>query len=157
MFNKITAIIKGIGLPEYGKKSKLWESEHEKLKLEISKVISDYNSGNMKKVKKDLIKFRTDLFEHILDEELAFMSMTKENILVDEVEEELTKFRDSFSDIKKALNVFFKDYIHNNKPFDEEFKSRLEGIAEVLVKRIYFEEHNLYGLLVTKNSVTKKL
>ena len=59
----------------------------------------------------------------------------------------MKEFRATFIDTKKVLIHFFIHYTHESTVLDAHFKEQLDGIIGALVKRIEFEEKNLYTLI----------
>ena len=131
-------------------KVKKWEGEHKALAKEAMAVVNFYDNNEMKKAKKHLVKLQNLALNHLMDEDVTFSDLFKK---ADESETDkkiiasMKEFRATFIDTKKVLIHFFIHYTDDKTILDAHFKQQLDGIIDALVKRIDFEEHNLYTLI----------
>jgi len=128
-------------------KVKKWEGEHQHLAKEAMAVVEFYDKKDTKKAKKHLLKLQSLALNHLMDEDVTFSDLLKkaEDTATDqEIVASMKEFRKTFTDTKKVLIHFFIYYTSDAAELDAKFKSQLDGIIDALVKRIEFEESNLY-------------
>ena len=131
-------------------KVKKWEGEHKALAKEAMEVVKFYDNNNMVKAKKHLIKLQNLALNHLMDEDVTFSDLfhKADNSETDrKIMESMKEFRATFIDTKKVLIHFFIHYTDESTVLDAHFKEQLDGIIGALVKRIEFEEKNLYTLI----------
>ena len=132
------------------KKVKKWQAEHRALATLATDIAKYYEEGNFNKAKKELKHLQSVALNHLMDEDVTFteLSHQAENTYTDQViVEAMKEFRESFVDTKKSLIHFFIHYTHPDTTLDENFITQLKAIIEALVKRIEFEENNLYTMI----------
>ena len=130
---------------------KKWEKEHEQIVVLAHKVIAEYSKNNPDGAKKEL-KILNDLaVDHLMDEDIQFYRLLKDQKRLDAKTEKLIhEFTKSFKGTKTALMGFLTKYSRPEAILDEEFFTSFNEIVGVLAKRITFEEENLYNKLNDK-------
>jgi len=129
---------------------KRWQGEHRALAATAGKVVEAYDKDDKKKARKQLDKLQTLALKHLMDEDVTFFELFKkaEGTETDkEILKSIKEFRDSFIDTKKVLFHFFIYYTNPKNELDHVFKDKLDAIIDALVKRIEFEESNLYTMI----------
>jgi hypothetical protein len=125
-----------------------WQTDHEKIVSLAHKVIQSYEAGELKKTK-ELLKSLEDLaVDHVMHEDIEFYHLMKEDEHIDaQTEHMVTLFIQSFKKTKLALMNFLKKYTQDDIVLDDQFFHEFKELAEVLAKRIEFEENNVYAKL----------
>lgn len=137
-------------LAHNSKKVKKWQEEHKTLATYALKTVELYESDDLKKAKKQLIKLQSVALNHLMDEDVTFSELFKkaENSNTDQrILEAIKEFRKSFIDTKKVLIHFFIHYTDPNVELDTVFITKLKAIINALVERIEFEETHLYVMI----------
>jgi len=130
---------------------KKWEKEHKQIVVLAHKVIAEYSKNNQKAAKKELKALNKLAVNHIMNEDIEFYKLLKDQKrLDDETEKLIYNFTNTFKDTKNALMMFLTKYTKDDVVLDEEFFISFNEIVEVLAKRIAFEEENLYNTLNVK-------
>jgi len=130
---------------------KKWTKEHERVVFLATRVIEEYSRHKPKNAKKYLRELNSLTVGHLMNEDIEFYRLlrdkkrlTVENkVLVDE-------FTDTFKGTKTTVMNFLSLYSKEDSVLDERFFKKFNELVEVLLKRIAFEEHNLYKLLYAK-------
>jgi hypothetical protein len=108
-------------------------------------VLAEYAKGNHAKSKKYLKDFSKVAMDHIVNEDLTFFNLTRNNELNDlHTEKMIKEFKNSFGDTKETLMKFLGKYTLPGTPLDEEFFDTFNAIVKILGERIEYEESNLY-------------
>jgi len=136
------------GIEYNAKLVRRWENEHRKLEKYAGIVMEAYDKGDIKKAKKVLNKLELLALNHLMDEDVTFYDMSKKAKATDtKVLAAMKEFRHSFFDTKKVLFHFFFYYTDPKTELDDTFRTKFDGIVDALVKRIAFEESNLYTMI----------
>jgi len=137
-------------LSQNSKKVKRWQAEHKALANTALSVVKNYEENDMKKARKQLEKLQDIALAHLMDEDNTFFKLfdkAKDTKTDQEIVDSIKKFRTSFIDIKSTIFYFFIKYTNPKHELDAVFKEKLDGIINALIKRMEFEENNLYKLI----------
>jgi hypothetical protein len=127
-----------------------WEKEHHAIVVLATKVIESYNTNDLEKTKKHLKALNTLAVGHIMNEDIEFYKLLRDERRKDEeTEKMITHFIQSFKNTKINLMNFLRKYTKDDVELDEEFFETFNEIVETLSKRIDYEERNLYKKLKT--------
>jgi hypothetical protein len=130
---------------------KKWEKEHEQIVVLAHKVIAAYSKNNHDDAKKELEALNDLAVDHLMDEDIQFYRLLKDQQRLDEKTEELVnEFTKTFKGTKIALMGFLTKYSRPEAILDDEFFTAFNEIVGVLADRIAFEEENLYIKLNSK-------
>jgi hypothetical protein len=125
-----------------------WQKEHEQIVELAHKVIGEYAKNNYDVSKKALKALNNLAVDHIMDEDIEFYKLMRDEKRIDSKTEVLVDdFIKSFKQTKLALMNFLSQYSKDETPLDETFFTKFNEIVEVLAERIDFEERNLYSKL----------
>ena len=135
-------------LTKNSKKVRRWKAEHQSLAKYAIKVVEAYDKNEKKKARKHLDKLQGLALNHLMDEDVTFYELCKNAKSKDErILCAMKEFRRSFTDTKRVLFHFFIFYTNPSNDLDSLFRQKLDAIIGALVKRIEFEENNLYSLI----------
>ncbi len=127
---------------------KRWKKEHKKIIILADKVINEYSKNNYKKAKKILILLNNLAIDHIIDEDFKFHKLLNSSKYISpDKKTSISSFIDTFKDTKVELISFLTKYTGKDIILDDEFFQEFNELTEVLIKRIQYEEKNLYALL----------
>jgi hypothetical protein len=127
---------------------KKWQKEHVRIVELAHKVIGEYSKNNHKAAKKALKELNTLAVDHVMDEDIEFYKLMRDEKRIDTKTEVLVDdFIKSFKQTKLALMSFLSHYSKDEVALDDEFFTKFNEIVEVLAERIEFEEKNLYSKL----------
>ncbi len=130
---------------------KKWEKEHEQIVVLAHAVIAAYSKNNYDDAKKELKALNNLAVDHLMDEDIEFYRLLKDQKRLDAKTEKLVReFTKTFKGTKTALMNFLTKYSRPETPLDDEFFAAFNDIVGVLAERIAFEEDNLYIKLNTK-------
>jgi len=130
---------------------KKWMHEHEQIVVLAHKVISEYLKHDYDAAKKELEALNTLAVNHVMDEDIEFFRLLREDEKLDsETKKLVEEFVKSFKGVKVTLLNFLTKYTQPEATLDEEFFNTFNEIVSVLTKRIAFEEKNLYARLNSK-------
>ena len=124
---------------------KKWEKEHEQIVVLAHNVIAAYSKNDHKKAKKELKALNELAVDHVMNEDIEFYKLLKDQKRNDSKTEKMVKdFTHTFKDTKIALMNFLTKYSRPEIELDEEFFTTFNELVGVLGERIAFEEENLY-------------
>ncbi len=130
---------------------KQWEKEHEQIVVLAHKVIAAYSKNNHDDAKKELNALNELAVDHLMDEDIQFYRLLKDQKRLDtETEALVNEFTQTFKGTKTALMGFLTKYSRPEAILDEDFFTAFNEIVGVLAERIAFEEENLYIKLNAK-------
>ena len=130
---------------------KKWQKEHEQIVVLAHKVIAEYSKNNHDAAKKELKALNDLAIDHIMDEDIEFYRLLKDQKRLNAKTEVLIEdFTISFKGTKNALMNFLTKYTRPEAILDDEFFKSFNEIVGVLAERIAFEEENLYTTLNDK-------
>jgi len=130
---------------------KQWEKEHEQIVVLAHKVIAAYSKNNHDAAKKELKALNELAVDHLMDEDIQFYRLLKDQKRLDAKTEKLVnEFTQTFKGTKIALMGFLTKYSRPEAILDEEFFTAFNEIVGVVAERIAFEEENLYIKLNAK-------
>jgi len=128
-----------------GKKAvKKWKNEHEKIVELANGIINAYTIHDEKKCKALLRDLSGLASKHVMDEDLVFFRLQRENKFTPAVSEHVKEFKETFRQTKMALMEFLTKYSRPDTPLDEEFFKEFNNLVGTLSERIRYEEENLY-------------
>jgi len=128
--------------------------EHQKLFAIVGKMDEAIEAKNLKKIKKLVDKFKTELVLHLLYEDTnLYEHLYNRYYYYKNVRDEIKKKHNEMKDIAGAVQKFIEK--HKNLDDLDDFKKDFDGVKGVLVKRVSFEEEILYDIYHTmqKNDV----
>jgi len=141
----------GIFLSKNQKLVKKWEKEHEDIVVLATNIIGNYSKNKLKEAKKDLKKLNDLAVNHVLNEDIEFYKLLKDQKrITSKNKEAINDFTKSFKNTKMDLMLFLNQYSKNEIELDDVFFKDFNDLVEVLSERISFEEENLYTLLYTE-------
>jgi len=141
-------LIKSLFLSKNQKLVKLWEQEHKDIGALAGKIIGAYEKNDIKGAKKYLNKLSSLTVGHLMKEDLAFYNLLKHsNELDEDTIDHIKEFRETFKGTKTALMNFIAKYASEGVELDDNFIELFKGLVDVVVKRIDYEETNLYQVL----------
>ncbi len=124
---------------------KHWKKEHEQIVVLAHKVIAAYSKNNHDDTKKELTALNILAVDHLMDEDIQFYRLLKDQKRVDHQTEKLVgEFTNTFRSTKNDLMKFLTHYTRPETVLDDEFFDSFNAIVGVLAERIAFEEENLY-------------
>jgi hypothetical protein len=125
-----------------------WEKEHHAIVVLATKVIESYNLNDQDKAKKHLKALNTLAVGHIMNEDIEFYKLLRDDKRKDdETEFMIQEFTRSFKNTKLTLMNFLRKYTKDDVALDDEFFETFNKIVDILGRRIDFEEKNLYKKL----------
>jgi len=135
-------------LSENQKLVKKWKQEHKEIVALANKVIEAYSANNQKAAKKIFKELNKSTVNHLMLEDIELYKLQQdEKRITSEMHEATEEFRRTFRGTKTVLLDFLTKYTQEDALFDDKFFKTLKEIVEVLVKRIAYEENNLYSQL----------
>jgi len=138
-------MLEGLFQSKNQKQVKKWKAEHAKMVELAHRVLGEYAKGDHPKAKKYLKEFSKVAINHIVDEDITFFNLTRDNTLNDiRTEKMIEEFKESFGGTKETLMKFLGKYTLPETPLDEEFFDTFNAIVKILDERIEYEESNLY-------------
>ncbi len=144
-------MISGLFLSQNQKLVKKWTKEHEQIVLLATNVIGEYSKNNKISAKKYLVKLNDLAVDHLMNEDIEFYRLLKDQKrLTPENEKEIKEFTETFKGTKMTLMGFLTKYTREDAILNDTFFKVFNELVDVLVKRIEFEESNLYTLLYAK-------
>ncbi len=130
---------------------KKWEKEHEQIVVLAHKVIAAYSKNDHDATKKELEALNVLAVDHLMDEDIQFYRLLKDQKRVDDHTERLVgEFTHTFRNTKNDLMRFLTHHTRPEAVLDDEFFDNFNAIVGVLADRITFEEENLYIKLNNK-------
>ncbi|RLA71957.1 MAG: hypothetical protein DRG78_24500 [Epsilonproteobacteria bacterium] len=130
---------------------KKWEKEHEQIVVLAHAVIAAYSKNDHDTAKKELKALNILAVDHLMDEDIEFYRLLKDDKRLDAKTEKLVnQFTKTFKGTKTALMNFLTIHSRPETPLDDKFFTAFNEIVGVLAERIEFEENNLYIKLNTK-------
>ena len=130
---------------------KRWTKEHEQIVILATKVIGECSKNNQKNAKDALKKLNTLAVNHVMNEDIEFYKLLKDQKRLTKTNEPYIKeFTSSFKGTKMALMNFLSTYTREDAVLDDVFVSNFSELVGVLGERIDFEENNLYSILYAK-------
>jgi hypothetical protein len=128
-----------------------WEKEHEQIVILATNIIGEYQKHNQDKAKKYLIELNELAVNHLMNEDIEFYRLLKDQKRLTRQNETLVhEFTSTFKGTKTTLMGFLSKYSKEGMVLDEYFFREFNKLVEVLLGRIKFEEENLYRLLYAK-------
>jgi len=130
---------------------KQWEKEHEQMVVLAHKVIASYSKNDHDTTKKELTALNVLAVDHLMDEDIQFYRLLKDQKRFDQKTERLIhEFTQTFKGTKTTLMNFLTKYSRPETTLDEEFFNTFNTLVGILGERIAFEEENLYIKLNSK-------
>ena len=130
------------------KQVRQWKEEHREIVALATALLNSYDKGEKEDLKNILEELRVITFNHLMSEDAEFYRLLEEYKNKDSKTELFIKeFEESFYGTKAALMHFLDDYTKKSLPIDDTFIKRFNELVDILLKRIEFEESNLYSLL----------
>lgn len=124
---------------------KKWKQEHEQIVVLATKVIGEYSKNNPDGAKKELKALNELAVDHLMNEDIEFYRLLKDQKRVDrKTEEAVNEFTKSFKGVKLPLMNFLTKYSRDEAVLDDKFFEDFNGLVATLGARIAFEEDNLY-------------
>jgi len=125
-----------------------WKEEHREIVTLATALLESYERGDSEDVREILEELRVVTFNHLMSEDAEFYRLLKEHKNKNSKTELFIKeFEESFYSTKATLMHFLDDYTKKSLPIDDTFIKKFNELVDILVKRIEFEESNLYSLL----------
>jgi hemerythrin-like domain-containing protein len=126
---------------------KKFHKDHSQLNKLITNILLAIEENQYHKVKELLKKFKIELLEHFMQEDIKLYHYLKSYYSGDLKNLELiTMFEDSIKTIQSNLIKFLDKYAQESTPLDQKFEKEFEGIVKNLSKRVKTEEQSLYTL-----------
>ncbi len=145
MFLKLKNIFGSLFLSKNQKLVKKWKKEHTQIVVLAHKIIDAYSKNNYNVAKKELEALNSLAVGHLMDEDIQFYRLLKDQMEVDSKTERLvSEFTKSFKSTKITLMKFLAKYTRPEAVLDDEFFNTFNEIVAILGERIAFEEENLY-------------
>jgi hypothetical protein len=145
------AMLSSLFLSKNQKLVKKWKREHEEIVVLATHVLSEYSKNNIKSAKKLLKKLNIVAVDHMMNEDLEFYKLLKDQKRLTETNEKsIHQFKKSFKNTKLTLMTFLSKYSRDDVELDDTFFKSFNDLVDVLAKRIDFEENNLYTILNQK-------
>ncbi len=130
---------------------KRWVAEHEQIVILAHEVIAQYSQNNYEAAKTELRKLNELAVKHIMDEDLEFYRLLKDQKRLNgETEKLVNDFTRTFKNTKNTLMGFLTKYTQDDAVLDDNFFTTFNELVGVLAQRIAFEEENLYVALNSK-------
>ncbi len=130
---------------------KKWEKEHEQIVVLAHAVIAAYSKNDHDAAKKELQALNNLAVDHIMNEDIEFYRLLKDQKRLDAKTEKLVnEFTATFKGTKITLMNFLTLYSRPETALDQEFFDTFNAIVGILGERIAFEEKNLYTKLNNK-------
>ena len=130
---------------------KKWEKEHEEIVVLAHAVIAAYSKNDHDTAKKELKALNNLAVDHIMNEDIEFYRLLKDQKRLDAKTEKLVnEFTTTFKGTKITLMNFLTLYSRPETALDQEFFDTFNAIVGILGERIAFEEENLYTKLNNK-------
>jgi hemerythrin superfamily protein len=127
---------------------KQWTKEHKKVVILATNVIESYQSHRPSDAKVYLSKLNHLAVNHLMSEDIEFYRLLKDKKRTTTENEILVmEFKDTFKGTKIAVMHFLSKYSKEEAILDASFFFQFNELVEILLKRIQFEEKNLYRLL----------
>ncbi|MDQ7085762.1 MAG: hypothetical protein Q9M36_12995 [Sulfurovum sp.] len=127
---------------------KKWEKEHQEIVLLAHKVIASYSQNHHNTAKKHLKALDSIAISHLMNEDIEFYRLLKDKKRLNPDTEKLVhEFNHSFKGTKTFIISFLNKYTQTETPLDAKFFRTFNEIVTLLIKRIAFEEKNLYVVL----------
>jgi len=131
--------------------AKRWKKEHREIVALASKILSDYEENKEELLSKDIENLNELTSSHLMDEDVEFYKfLMLEDSLDNEIKDLIEEFIETFEETKLALMDFLTKYTLPNTIYDQEFIDTFKDLVDVLIKRISYEESNLYKILQEK-------
>ncbi len=130
---------------------KKWEKEHEQIVVLAHKVIAAYSKNDHEATKKELVALNNLAVDHLMDEDIQFYRLLKDDKRLDAKTEKLVnEFIKTFKGTKTTLMNFLTKYSRPETVLDQEFFDTFNTLVGILGERIAFEEENLYVKMNSK-------
>ncbi len=131
---------------------KKWKKEHEQIVVLATTVIGEYSKNNHNAAKAALKRLNTLAVNHIMNEDIEFYKLLKDQKRLTPVNENYIKeFTRTFKDTKMTLMKFLSKYSKDDVVLDDYFLEQFNELVGVLGERIDYEESNLYSILYAKS------
>ena len=141
-------MLKSLFLSKNQKLVKVWEEEHKKIGALAGKILASYEENDIKSTKKYLNELDSLTVGHLMKEDIAFYNLIKHSENLDkETITHIKDFRETFKGTKTALMNFISKYASPKTELNDEFANAFKGLVGIVVKRIEYEEKNLYQVL----------
>ena len=151
MLFKWTNIFGSFFLSKNQKLVKKWKKEHTQIVVLAHKIIDAYSKNNYNVAKKELEALNSLAVDHLMDEDIQFYRLLKDQMEADPKTEKLvSEFTKTFKGTKITLMKFLTKYTRPDAVLDDEFFRTFNEIVGILGERITFEEENLYIRLESK-------
>jgi len=138
----------GLFLSKNQKRVKKWQKEHRQILDLVHEVNSAYLDADTVKLKKALSRLERVTVAHLMDEDVALYHLMKDEKRIDkETEAMVVEFIQSFKKTKQGLIAFLDHAVKGKLPLDDHFFATFKETMRVVLKRIDFEEKNLYEKL----------
>ena len=126
-----------------------FHKDHNKLIEIIESAHKAIEADNIKKSKKQLMKLRTKLLEHFMEEDIKLYNYLKKYYKEDVNKLRTIKmFETTIKDIQKDVLAFLGKYSKENAELDAEFKENFIQMVKKFDTRIKTEEEKLYTLYI---------
>jgi hypothetical protein len=126
---------------------KQWKAEHLQIVALAGNVIASFSKNDLDATKEYLKKLTSIAVDHLMGEDIKLFEMrggSKDNDLL---VRKIAEFKESFRSVKLPLMKFLTLHSSPAAILDTEFFDKFNEIVDVLLKRIEFEEKNLYFLI----------
>jgi hypothetical protein len=126
-----------------------WKKEHKEIVVLATRVIEAYEQNDHDKAKQALKALNTLAVDHVMDEDLKFFNLMKEESdKIDKHTQRMVEdFVQGFKHTKVSLMNFLAKYANSDVPLDGKFYITFKELVDILAQRISFEESNLYSKL----------
>jgi hypothetical protein len=115
------------------------------------KVIAAYSKNDHDTTKKELNALNVLTVDHLMDEDIQFYRLLKDQKRMDyQTEKLIHEFTGTFKGTKTTLMNFLTKYSRPEAILDQEFFDTFNTLVGILGERIAFEEENLYIKLNSK-------
>jgi hypothetical protein len=138
----------GLFLSKNQKLVKRWQKEHRQIVSLVHDFSSAYMEDRHQTAKKRLKALKSLVIEHIMNEDIEIYRLMKDEKRIDiQTEALVDEFLQSFKKTKLSLIAFLENAAKPETKLDDTFFVTFKDIMKVVVKRIDFEEKNLYSKL----------
>ena len=124
------------------------ESEHKALLTVFTRIARAYELNNHQELRKQLLRFKDLLREHLLKENTqlyVYLKYVWKND--DSVHELIVDMQQEMGQIGKDVYAFLRKWTGPSATYyNAEFKQDLQNVGEILNRRITNEERNLYPI-----------
>jgi len=128
-----------------------WKKEHQEIVSSVGKIADKYKANKQETTKEELDNLYTLITTHLMSEDMEFYEFSMQVEFLDEKTRNLIEeFVETFEETKFAIMDFLTKYTLPNAVYNQEFIDVFKELADVLEKRISYEENNLYNALQIK-------